>query len=361
MSDAPLHLPVLLAPAVASLVEGVSPARLAAGVWVDGTFGRGGHSQALLARLGADAQLHVFDRDPEAIAVARQLAAQDPRVHVHHEAFGELGAVLTGAGLESIDGLLLDVGVSSPQIDDAQRGFSFMRDGPLDMRMDPTRGLSAADWLASVSVEQLQEVITRYGEERFARSIAAAIAARREVRPLTSTLELADLVASAVRTREKGQHPATRTFQALRIFINQELEELARALSAALALLRPDGRLAVISFHSLEDRLVKQFLQAGVNPDAASARLPIPESQRAQPLWRHVRRVLPDAQEVAANPRARSAVLRVAERTSIACADPERFLPPPLLRPAAKTAAVKPSHRRSMATRAGRSVQERRS
>lgn len=360
MSAAQLHLPVLLAPAVDSLVDGVPTERLASGTWVDGTFGRGGHSRALLARLGSGARLHVFDRDPEAVAVAQEMAAQDVRIHVHHAPFGDLASELAKAGVEVVDGLLLDVGVSSPQIDDAQRGFSFMRDGPLDMRMDPTRGPSAAEWLASVSVEQLQEVIACYGEERFARSIATAIAARREVRPFSSTLELADIVAGAVRTREKGQHPATRTFQALRIFINQELEELARALTAALVLLKPEGRLAVISFHSLEDRLVKQFLQAGANPDAATARLPIPESQRAQPLWQQVRRILPDDQEVLSNPRARSAVLRVAQRTAVMCSDPQRFLPAPLLRQRVRSGAPKSRGRHENASRSTRSVRERR-
>ncbi|VCU69554.1 Ribosomal RNA small subunit methyltransferase H [Pigmentiphaga humi] len=290
----------------------------AAGVWVDATFGRGGHSRALLARLGADARLVVFDKDPQAIAAARALAAEDARVTVVHEGFGGLGDELARLGIARIAGLMMDLGISSPQIDDAERGFSFMRDGPLDMRMDTTRGETAAQWLAHASIDDMREVIARYGEERFAFQIAKTIAASREKRPITTTGELADLVAGAVRTREKGQHPATRTFQAIRIHLNQELEELPRALAAALELLVPGGRLAVISFHSLEDRIVKQFIAAASRPGAETARLPLRESERPQPVLTSVGRVLPTDEEVAGNPRARSAVLRVAERTQVA-------------------------------------------
>ncbi len=286
------------------------------GVWVDGTFGRGGHSRGLLARLGPKARLVVFDKDPQAIAAAQALAAEDARVTVVHQGFETLQEELAERGITTINGVMLDLGISSPQIDDAARGFSFMRDGPLDMRMDTTRGETAAQWLAHASIDNMREVIARYGEERFALQIAKAIDARRSERPVSTTGELAELVAGAVRTREKGQHPATRTFQALRIFLNRELEELPRALAAALNLLCTGGRLAVISFHSLEDRMVKQFVAAASRPDAALARLPLRESEMPKPVLQAVRRVLPTDAETDENPRARSAVLRVAERTA---------------------------------------------
>jgi 16S rRNA (cytosine1402-N4)-methyltransferase len=309
------HRPVLLTPTLDALSE-VAGNLPADGVWVDCTFGRGGHSRGLLARLGSSARLVVFDKDPQAIAAAETLAREDARVTVVHEGFETLQAELAARGITEINGVMLDLGISSPQIDDASRGFSFMRDGPLDMRMDTTRGLTVAQWLAEASIDDMREVIARYGEERFALQIAKAIDARRAERPISTTGELAELVAGAVRTREKGQHPATRTFQALRIFINRELEELPRALAAALNLLTVGGRLAVISFHSLEDRMVKQFIAAGANPGAAMARLPLRESELPQPVVTAVRRVLPDDEEVESNPRARSAVLRVAERTA---------------------------------------------
>ncbi len=321
------HRPVLLGPAVAALVAPDFDARRAQaeltgplrdGIWVDGTFGRGGHSRALLAQLSAQARLVVFDRDPQAIAQAEALAAQDARVTVVHAAFAAMQRELASRGIDQVDGVLLDVGVSSPQIDEAERGFSFMRDGPLDMRMDTTRGQTAAQWLAQASVDDMREVIKRHGEERFAFQIAKAIAARRENGSLTTTHELADLVAGVVRTREKGQHPATRTFQAIRIHVNRELAQLAGALASALNLLAPGGRLAVISFHSLEDRLVKRFMAAAANPGADSARLPLREDERPQPVLRLRGKVLPDAVETQDNPRARSAVLRVAERTHVA-------------------------------------------
>jgi 16S rRNA (cytosine1402-N4)-methyltransferase len=323
------HRPVLLAPTVNALLEPgfggrahrqdadaeAFKASRASGVFVDGTFGRGGHTRELLSRLGASARVLVFDKDPQAIAVANALASSDARVTVIHEGFAGMVAELADRGIEAIDGVMLDLGVSSPQIDEAARGFSFMRDGPLDMRMDTTRGQTAAQWLAQASVEEMREVIATYGEERFAFQIAKTIAARRTTGPLDTTLELAELVASAVRTREKGQHPATRTFQALRIYLNRELEELAGALAAALTILAPGGRLAVISFHSLEDRMVKQCIVAASRPAAAMARMPIRESDMPQPLVRSLGRVLAEDEEVAGNPRARSAVLRVAERT----------------------------------------------
>ncbi|WP_237174076.1 16S rRNA (cytosine(1402)-N(4))-methyltransferase RsmH [Paracandidimonas lactea] len=285
------------------------------GVFVDGTFGRGGHSRLLLSKLGPQARLVVFDKDPQAIEVAHQLAAQDSRVAVVHSGFAEMAERLADLGIASVNGVMLDLGVSSPQIDDASRGFSFMREGPLDMRMDTSSGMTAAQWLAEVSVEELREVIAHYGEERFAFQIAKAVVARRESRPLRTTLDLAELIAGVVRTREKGQHPATRSFQAIRIYLNQELEELARALKAILTLLAPGGRFAVISFHSLEDRMVKQCIAAAARPAAAHARLPIPEKDMPQPILRSLGRVLASADEARDNVRARSAVLRVAERT----------------------------------------------
>ncbi|HTK01870.1 MAG TPA: 16S rRNA (cytosine(1402)-N(4))-methyltransferase RsmH [Bordetella sp.] len=326
------HRPVLLAPTVDALLlphfgsrkaasrsgdDAVDAQRRLNGVYVDGTFGRGGHSGALLARLSPQARLVVFDKDPSAIAVARQLAAGDARVAVVHGGFATMREALGDLGVEQVDGVMLDLGVSSPQLDDAGRGFSFMREGPLDMRMDTTRGPTAAEWLAEASVDEMREVIAEYGEERFAFQIAKTIAARRATGPLRTTLELAELVAGAVRTREKGQHPATRTFQALRIYLNRELEELARALASALDLLAPMGRLAVISFHSLEDRMVKQFIAAAARPAAAHSRLPLRESEMPQPLLHSLGRVLAEPDEVAVNARSRSAVLRVAERTDV--------------------------------------------
>ncbi|AZY50247.1 16S rRNA (cytosine(1402)-N(4))-methyltransferase [Bordetella avium] len=326
------HRPVLLEPTVDALLQadfggrGASRARprdeaaaltrQATGIFVDGTFGRGGHSRELLGRLGPQARLVVFDKDPEAIAVAQALAAEDARVTVVHGGFATMTEELAARGIERIDGVMLDLGVSSPQIDDADRGFSFMREGPLDMRMDTSRGPTVADWLAQASVEEMREVIADYGEERFAFQVAKAIAARRATRPLHTTLELAECVASAVRTREKGQHPATRTFQALRIYINRELEELARALASAIELLAPGGRLAVISFHSLEDRMVKQCIAAAARPAAAHPRLPLRESELPQPILQTLGKVVADDAEVAGNARSRSAILRAAERTS---------------------------------------------
>lgn len=285
------------------------------GVFVDGTFGRGGHSRRLLEHLSEHARLVVFDKDPEAIAVARALQQQDSRVTVVHGGFASMPEQLDRLGIDKVDGVMLDLGISSPQIDDASRGFSFMREGPLDMRMDTSSGPTAAQWLAEVSQEELKEVIAKYGEERFAFQIAKAVVARRESRPLRTTLDLAELIASVVRTREKGQHPATRSFQAIRIYLNQELEELALALAAVLKALAPGGRLAVISFHSLEDRMVKQCIAAAARPAAVHARLPIFEKDMPQPILNSLGRVLPTEDEARDNVRARSAVLRIAERT----------------------------------------------
>jgi 16S rRNA (cytosine1402-N4)-methyltransferase len=269
----------------------------------------------LLQKLNPDAKLYVFDKDPQAIEVAQELARVDSRVTVIHEGFGDMLSALSARDVSEVDGVMLDLGVSSPQIDDAARGFSFMREGPLDMRMDTTRGETVAQWLALASVDEMREVIVRYGEERFAFQIAKAIAARRATSPLLTTLDLAELVSSTVRTREKNQHPATRTFQALRIYINRELEELESALQATLTLLKTGGRMAVISFHSLEDRVVKQFIAAASRPEAAYARLPLRESEMPQPVLLALARVLPSDSEISENPRSRSAVLRVAERT----------------------------------------------
>lgn len=277
------------------------------GCYVDATFGRGGHAREILDRLAPAGRLVAFDKDPEALAAAARI--EDARFAIRHQGFAALGELAPA----SVAGVLLDLGISSPQVDNPARGFSFRADGPLDMRMDPTRGQSAAEWLAEAGERQIAEVIRDYGEERFAVAIAKAIVARRQAgRPVARTLELAELVAGAVRTREPGQHPATRTFQAIRIFINGELEELAQALDASLRVLRAGGRLVVISFHSLEDRIVKRFI-------ARHARAPVdrhaPFVEPAPPLLRALARQRPSAAEVAANPRARSAILRVAERT----------------------------------------------
>lgn len=322
-----VHHPVLFEETVNALVDVDFHAKSAAvrrwapagkrdGVYVDGTFGRGGHSRLLLSALGDSARLFVFDKDPQAIAAARQLASEDSRVTVVHDGFATMVQALAAHGVTQIDGVMMDLGVSSPQIDDAARGFSFMRDGPLDMRMDTSRGQTAAQWLAEASVDHMKEVIKYYGEERFAFQIAKAVDARRQSSPLCTTLELAELVANVVRTREKGQHPATRTFQAIRIYINEELKELADALSSILKVLAPQGRMAVISFHSLEDRMVKQCFAAGFQVPAALARLPLRESEMPSPILRNLGRVLATDEEVRENPRSRSAVLRVVERTT---------------------------------------------
>ena len=307
---APTHTTVLLHEAVEALVT--SPD----GIYVDGTFGRGGHSRAVLGKLSPSGRLVAIDRDPEAVASARADAelAADPRFSIEHTAFSGMAATLAARGIEQVSGVLLDLGVSSPQIDDPARGFSFRFDGPLDMRMDTTRGESAAEFLARADERHIAEVIRDYGEERFALQVAKALVARREGgHPVRTTGELSDVVARAVRTREAGQNPATRTFQALRIFVNAELAELDQALSAALALLAPGGRLVVISFHSLEDRIVKTFI-ARESRTEVDRRAPF----AAEPphRLRAVARVKPGPTEAATNPRARSAVMRVAERTA---------------------------------------------
>jgi len=304
------HRTVLLEEAVDALA--IDGAR-ANGVYVDGTFGRGGHSRRILERLGAQGRLMAFDKDPQAIATAGAIA--DTRFEIVHDSFATMGDALTLRGIAQVDGILLDLGISSPQVDEAARGFSFGLDGPLDMRMDTTRGMSAAEWLASESEQTIGKVIRDYGEERFAFQIAKAIVARRAEHPISSTRQLAEIVAHAVKTREKGKDPATRTFQAVRIHINKELEELEIGLAAAFEKLAPHGRLAVISFHSLEDRIVKRFMASKANAPQPDRRLPIRAADLPKPQLKLLAKMKPTDAEVDANPRARSAILRVAERT----------------------------------------------
>lgn len=304
------HVTVLLNEAVAGLQ--VQPA----GVYVDGTFGRGGHSRLILSQLGKDGRLVVFDKDPQAIAVAQELARQDARVLVVHEGFSALKRSLQQLGISRINGALFDLGISSPQIDDAGRGFSFRFDAPLDMRMDTTRGQSAAQWLAVAEEQDIHEVIKNYGEERFSRQIARTIVAQRDQSPITTTGQLARLVAQVVRTRERGQDPATRTFQAIRIFINRELEEITVVLPQVMECLVAGGRMAVISFHSLEDRIVKRFMQQHSKPVPLPRWAVVKEAEREQPPLRLIDKAQkPAPAEIEVNPRARSAVLRVAERS----------------------------------------------
>jgi 16S rRNA (cytosine1402-N4)-methyltransferase len=295
------HTTVLLNEAVTALLTKPDA------TYVDATFGRGGHSRLILSKLSPAGRLIAFDKDPDAVAEAARIA--DPRFSIRHEGFRHLGQLPPA----SVAGVLLDLGVSSPQIDNPARGFSFRSEGPLDMRMDTTRGESVAQWLATAQAGQIAEVLRDYGEERFAVQIAKAIVARRQERgPLATTAELAQLVAGAVKTREPGQNPATRTFQALRIFVNAELEELQQALEASLDILQPQGRLVVISFHSLEDRIVKQFIVRH-SREVFDRRAPFaaPKPTKLEAL----ERVKPSAAEVAGNPRSRSAIMRVAERT----------------------------------------------
>jgi 16S rRNA (cytosine1402-N4)-methyltransferase len=315
MSAAALqHAPVLPHEAIDALCTRVD------GIYVDGTFGRGGHARRLLERLGPRGRLVALDRDPDAVAAAHADPALrgDARFSIHHTTFAQMRALLASLGIAHVDGVLLDLGVSSPQLDDPARGFSFRADGPLDMRMDPTRGESAAAFLARADARELAGVIRDYGEERFAVQVARALVARRDARgPVASTRELAEVVAGAVRTREPGLDPATRTFQALRIFVNAELDELERGLEAALEALAPGGRLVVISFHSLEDRRVKAFI---VRESRATFDRRAPFAEPPAPRLRAMARVRASVDEVRANPRARSAVMRVAERTSAAIA-----------------------------------------
>lgn len=248
------------------------------GIYIDGTFGRGGHSRLILSQLGPEGRLVAIDRDPQAIAAAAEIT--DPRFSIVHGPFSDMASYVRELGLEGqINGVLLDLGVSSPQLDDAERGFSFMRDGPLDMRMDPTRGLSAAEWLMKAEEEDIAWVLKTFGEERFAKRIARAIVERNRLEPMTRTHELATLIANASPFREKHKHPATRSFQAIRIYINSELEEIERALNGALEILAPEGRLSIISFHSLEDRIVKQFIRHHSRGPQVPAGIPLTEAQ----------------------------------------------------------------------------------
>ncbi|MFU2089522.1 16S rRNA (cytosine(1402)-N(4))-methyltransferase RsmH [Avibacterium avium] len=313
--SSPEHFTVLLNEAVDGL------ALKEKGIYIDGTFGRGGHSRLILSRLSQDGRLIAIDRDPRAIAAATQI--QDPRFQIEHNSFSAIPEICEKLGLVGkIDGILLDLGVSSPQLDEAERGFSFMKDGPLDMRMDTTQGLSAAEWLQQVSEQDLAWVLKTFGEERFAKRIAQAIvnynknARQNGTEPLNRTLQLAELIAQSVPFKDKHKHPATRSFQAIRIFINAELEELERVLQGALQVLAPQGRLSIISFHSLEDRMVKHFMRKQSKGESLPKGLPLREDQiqRSQTLKTIGKAIMPSEQEIAQNARSRSAVLRIAER-----------------------------------------------
>lgn len=307
----PEHQTVLLEEAVAALVTDT------AGTYVDGTFGRGGHSRLLLGRLGPQARLIGIDKDPQAVAAGRQLAAEDARFSMVQGSFADMPNLLRQCGVsEPLAGVLLDLGVSSPQLDQAERGFSFLKEGRLDMRMNPDAGLSAAQWLAQAEEQEIAWVLKTYGEERFARRIARALVAARQQGPIETTLQLAKIAADANPAWEKGKHPATRTFQAIRIHINGELDDLARLLEQVLELLAVGGRLAVISFHSLEDRLVKRFIKQQTRGDDVPSYIPVTAAESRQRVRPVGKAVQPSEQELAANPRARSAVLRVAEKVA---------------------------------------------
>ena len=307
MNEGLAHATVLLHEAVEALA--IKPE----GIYVDGTFGRGGHSRLILKKLGAGGRLIALDKDPAAVAAGQ--AISDPRFVIVHSGFAHLVEVLRRLSVEKVNGVLLDLGMSSPQLDDEQRGFSFRFDAPLDMRMDTSSGQTAAQWLESVDEDLLGEVIRDYGEERFAKQIARALVAARQEQPIITTHRLSEIVAKAVRTREPGKNPATRTFQAIRIYLNQELEELARILPQCVDCLRPEGRIVIISFHSLEDRMVKHFLRDMAQGDKLPHKLPIRAADVPRGRLRLVGKAVRAApQEVAANPRARIAVMRVAVR-----------------------------------------------
>ena len=312
------HTPVLFQEAVGALGIAGGDAQSSEGrrngTYIDATFGRGGHARLILEQLGPQGRLIALDRDADAVAAGSEL--KDGRLTLLHARFGELEQAVQELGVTEVAGVLADLGVSSPQLDEVERGFSFRADGPLDMRMDRSRGQTAAEWLAEADENDIREVVKRYGEERFAKQVAKAIVAARAGGHIGSTRQLADLVGQAVRTREPGLHPATRTFQAVRIHINQELEELSLMLPQALRLLQPQGRLAVISFHSLEDRIVKRFMQEHARADSLPERLPVRAADLPPPRLRILGRPQrATAEEVSRNPRARSALLRVAERT----------------------------------------------
>lgn len=303
------HLPVLLEEVIANL--SVKPE----GIYVDATFGRGGHSQAILSKLSANGRLIAIDKDPLAVAYARQQFAHDKRFSIHHGSFADLKKFLQDESIYGkVDGILFDLGVSSPQLDDAERGFSFMRDGKLDMRMDTMSGIDAATWIATVQEQELARVLWEYGEERDSRRIARFIVAARAEAPITSTHQLAEIVKKAIPKWPKDKHPATKSFQAIRIEINQELEDLKQGLAQALDALCVQGRLLVISFHSLEDRLVKRFMQQEERGGEFPAGLPVKQDSYHPRLRRNGKAIKPSQQEIDANPRARSAVLRIAEK-----------------------------------------------
>jgi len=303
------HQPVLFEEALGALV--IKPA----GLYVDGTFGRGGHSRAILERMDSSGRLLAIDKDPEAITQAGVLFPGEQRLVTEQCSFARLQVLAEQLGWSGkVDGILLDLGVSSPQLDRSERGFSFMADGPLDMRMDNTRGMSASGWLASAEASDIADVIKKYGEERFSKRIAAGIVAAREVAPISTTGELAGIIAAAVPVREKHKHPATRSFQAIRIFINGELDDLQQCLAQTISVLAPGGRLAVISFHSLEDRIVKRFMRDQARGDDFPPGLPVTQAQMNPRLKMVGKPIRPSPGEVDRNPRSRSAVLRVAER-----------------------------------------------
>ncbi|WP_289281851.1 MULTISPECIES: 16S rRNA (cytosine(1402)-N(4))-methyltransferase RsmH [unclassified Methylophaga] len=303
------HLPVLLS----ETIQGLSVK--ADGKYLDATFGRGGHSRAILALLSDNGRLLGLDRDPQAIKTGQALATKDPRFSIEHGNFSELNtAVHARLWQGNVDGILMDIGVSSPQLDDAERGFSFMKDGPLDMRMNPEAGLSAAEWLATADMDEIADVIKTLGEERYGKRIARAIVETRDEHPITTTKQLADLVDKASPSRDKFKHPATRTFQAIRIFINNELEELTTALEQALDVLAVGGRLAVISFHSLEDRIVKRFFRDEARGDDLPSHFPVTVDQLNPRLKVIGKAIKASEEEIKLNPRARSAVLRIAEK-----------------------------------------------
>lgn len=305
------HQTVLLDEAISALaIDG----ERASGLYVDGTFGRGGHSRKLLSELSPQGRLIAFDKDLAAIGAGKALEANDARFSIIHDSFATMKSALAARGLTQVDGILLDLGISSPQVDDPERGFSFRLDGPLDMRMDTTRGISAADWLASESAENIEKVIREYGEERFSFAIAKAIVARRQEKPIATTHDLAKIVSSVIGRREKNKDPATRTFQAIRIYVNQELNDLGLALEAAFQLLAPNGRLVVISFHSLEDRMVKRFMAEKTRAEQPDRRLPIRAKDLPTSPARLVNKKKPSTEEVASNTRARSAIMRTCVR-----------------------------------------------
>lgn len=308
------HLSVLLNEAIDGMAIKTD------GYYLDATFGRGGHSRAILSLLGPKGRLLAIDRDPTAIAAAEPLLA-DPRFHIIHSPFAVLADIARDQQLAGqLNGILFDLGVSSPQLDDAERGFSFMRDGPLDMRMDPTSGISAADWLSQADVEDISFVLREYGEEKYAWRIAQAIVGSRETQPITRTAQLALLISNTVpKSHKEKKHPATRSFQAIRIYINSELEQIKQALHAAVDTLKTGGRLVVISFHSLEDRLVKQFMRRLSKGEPVPRGLPLTDAQLQQkiPLKLIGKAIMPSEQELRLNPRARSAVLRIAEKCAI--------------------------------------------